>query len=252
MLYPSKGAEAQYLIKHRRFRLKKRIFAILSVLMLVCVEYGMADIGEDLFIAVGSGDVEAVIKLLEAGAEIDRMYYFPRNNAGRKSTPLWRAVYGQHFEIVEVLIEAGADVNKHAILGGTPWGPLIASIGALDLTISGTLGTSKLLMEAGADVNVPEATGRTVLSLAAQAGLAEVVRILVIDFGMDVNARDEVGGTALMLASEKGATDVVKILLAAGADVKATDKLMRSALSMAQRKRKKDVVEILLEAGAGK
>ena len=55
--------------------------------------------------------------------------------------------------------------------------------------------------------------GQTALMLAVSHGDVNVVRML-LDAGAKVNMRDEDGSTALMCASEHGHMDIVKLLLA--------------------------------------
>jgi len=73
----------------------------------------------------------------------------------------------------------------------------------------------KLLLSKGAKPNI--SIGReTPLTLAAQAGDAVVVKLL-IDAGAKVNVQDGEGHTALSEAQRMGRTDVIKVLVAAGA-----------------------------------
>ena len=55
--------------------------------------------------------------------------------------------------------------------------------------------------------------GQTALMLAVSHGRLDMVRMLM-EAGADVNMRDEDGSTALMCASEHGHTEIVKLLLA--------------------------------------
>lgn len=65
-----------------------------------------------------------------------------------------------------------------------------------------------------ADVNVrAKKHGQTALMLATSHGNYEMVRML-LEAGADINIQDEDGSTALMCAAEHGRMDIVKILLA--------------------------------------
>jgi ankyrin repeat protein len=78
--------------------------------------------------------------------------------------------------------------------------------------------TAKLL-KAGADPKVARWNGETPLMIAAGAGSAEAVRLL-LDAGVDVNgAEPKRGQTALMWAASEGHADVVSLLLERGAKV---------------------------------
>ena len=61
-----------------------------------------------------------------------------------------------------------------------------------------------------------EQYGRTALSWASYGGKTECVKLL-IDAGADLNVRDKEGITALYLASYYGNTECVKLLRDAGA-----------------------------------
>jgi hypothetical protein len=76
----------------------------------------------------------------------------------------------------------------------------------------------KLLLDAGADPNLPDERGFTPLILAAgsETRNPEVVQLL-IEKGAKMDAKDENGETALTWARKMGYTRVVKLLRAAGA-----------------------------------
>jgi ankyrin repeat protein len=69
------------------------------------------------------------------------------------------------------------------------------------------------LIKAGADVNVKNKDGATLLYIAAEKDHAVIVKQL-LSSGADVNIPDETdGATPLLITSEKGHTDIVKQLL---------------------------------------
>lgn len=68
-----------------------------------------------------------------------------------------------------------------------------------------------------AGVNARDGAGWTPLHLAAQAGRADVVRVL-LERGADVDARDDRGGTPLHRALWHGQGDVAAVLIGGGAD----------------------------------
>ena len=65
-----------------------------------------------LFIASYNGDVEVVKVLAESGADINKARY--------GQTPLYAASWIGHAEVVKVLAESGADINKANGDGETP------------------------------------------------------------------------------------------------------------------------------------
>ena len=77
---------------------------------------------------------------------------------------------------------------------------------------------AKLLIDAHADVNIPNEYKLAPLAVAAEQGQLESVKLLLAA-GANVKHRDPTGGSALMVAVLRGYTDIVKTLIAAGADV---------------------------------
>lgn len=81
----------------------------------------------------------------------------------------------------------------------------------------GNLETMKMLLKAGADVNIRNDYDATALLWAARDG--EKAQLL-IEHGADVNAQSKQGRTPLMVASmRRGGASIVALMLAKGADV---------------------------------
>ncbi|XP_065835433.1 uncharacterized protein [Oscarella lobularis] len=108
----------------------------------------------------------------------------------------------------------------------------------------------KLLMNAEADVKRTGEFGRSPL-LAACENDVEIVKLL-IDAGADVNEADEFGRFPLLAACEKSDIEIVKLLILAGAEVQKTDENGRFSLLAACECEKSDVeiVDLLIDAGA--
>ncbi len=93
-----------------------------------------------------------------------------------------------------------------------------------------------MVMNAGADVNLMDLSGKTALHhLAAGAvrveGSAEFLKAMM-DKGLQINAQDNLGETALMKAVKVRNAAMVEMLLTAGADAKLVNKAGQSALQM--------------------
>ena len=99
-------------------------------------------------------------------------------------------------------------------------------------TARGQLQSVKLLIESGADVNLPAAFGVTALMNAAWGGHTKCLAML-IDAAADVNACDCDGQTALMSACRTAQENCAQLLLKAGAKVNDRDKNGNSALTIA-------------------
>ena len=77
-------------------------------------------------------------------------------------------------------------------------------------------GTFKLLLSAGAEINVTNNDGWTALMKAAADNKPENLKLL-LEAGADPNMRNDNGWTALGLAGRNGHTETVDILKEAGA-----------------------------------
>lgn len=74
----------------------------------------------------------------------------------------------------------------------------------------------KVLLDAGAKVNVTNNDGQTALMVAAENGKVHNARALILA-GADINARNKEGQTALLLAQENDEPAMVRLLKAHGA-----------------------------------
>jgi ankyrin repeat protein len=128
-------------------------------------------------------------------------------------------------EIVDLLLDAGADVNYLDRNGATPL--LIAAYRGHESVVE------RLLDAGGANLEAKTRKGgSTALVLAARRGHQEIVRKL-IDAGADIEAEDDTGATALMNAVTKCHENSARMLLEAGARTEltsSTDTLLFAAL----------------------
>ena len=108
-----------------------------------------------------------------------------------------------HEQIVKLLLDSGADINKVTNGGFTPltW----AAVKKNDKTV-------KLLLDSGADPNKVQENGLTPLYIAAFYGYDQIVKLL-LDFGADINKTNKYGKTPLMMAAFYGYDQIVKLLL---------------------------------------
>ena len=127
-------------------------------------------------------------------------------NRGFASLPL--AVLLKHSDVVEVLIDAGADVEAQCDGGGSTPLQCVCEVGEREIV--------KMLVEAGADVCVTDSDGDRCLALAAVDGHIEIVRYLVGLKEVDVNHRNIAGDTALAHARLNGHAGVEQVLLEHG------------------------------------
>jgi len=161
---------------------------------------------------------------LENGAKANN------KNSSDGQTPLCRAAKVGDVEVIQTLIQHGADVNKAATSGTTPL--LLAAH-------EGNAPAVELLISQGANVNAKTREGWTALHSAAyscgaekfsmgscyKCGHLETVKAL-IRAGADVNAKStgkRAGRTPLHQAYMYNSKDIIKLLIENGADVDAKD-----------------------------
>jgi ankyrin repeat protein len=134
-------------------------------------------------------------------------------------TPLHIAAQGGHAGFVSVLIETVGVALNAALTDGELAGCTPLFVAAQE----NRLDVFKMLIAAGADVNMAGDDGDTPLFVAAYCGHAGVVYVLIDTPGVDLNAAltdaDMVDVTPSFVAAENNRLDVLKLLIAAGADV---------------------------------
>jgi uncharacterized protein len=142
-------------------------------------------------------------------------------------TPVTQAAARNDVAALRRLLEDGHTVDEG---GGDSWTPLIWA------ARSGSVDAIKVLLDAGADVNLPGSTGdnwdATPLQHAILQRKPAAVRLL-LDRGADVNRG--AGGSLTPLFLAAGDTDpaILKLLLAHGADPKVEDEHGATPLSRA-------------------
>ncbi|KAK7224597.1 hypothetical protein V2G26_012600 [Clonostachys chloroleuca] len=191
-----------------------------------------------LNLACLQGNRKVVTALM--GGEADSLV----NARGRRGeTLLFEAVYSYDKDMVQMLLEMGADVS---IIDDEGWGPLaIAAIVGYDEILS-------LMLTRGADLaNSAVNTGkeRRLLSVAVQGGYLEIVGIL-LHSGADISAADEDGWTALTHAASSGNFEIVRLLLEKGADVSVAGEHGMTPIHISAEKGYIEVVYLLLDGGA--
>lgn len=208
--------------------------------------------GSPLFLAAAKGDDEMVKFLIARGADIrltDRWgqtalhAVFRRsasesvaetllksgvdvNAEGRNGdTALHLAVLPpRKTGLVEKLIAHGANVNA-ASENGTPLFNLLMMPGhsrTFDIVPLKLSGVVRLLLDKGADPNIPDSKNNTPLVAAALGGDLAVVEAL-LDAGAKVNTTSDEWGTPLHAAVRSGNREIADLLVRHGADVNALD-----------------------------
>ncbi len=101
---------------------------------------------------------------------------------------------------------------------------LANNYGATPMSLAAEVGNTdmlKLLLEVGANADSPNADGQTALQAVARTGKVDAAQVL-LDHHAAVDAREKWGGqTALMWASARRHPEMMQLLIARGADVNA-------------------------------
>jgi ankyrin repeat protein len=148
-----------------------------------------------LMLAASNGHIDVVEALIQAGANINL-----QDNGGRTALDL--ALKKNHTAIVDFLLKRVAAADKESLIKAAA---------------SGNIERVKVLIAAGADVDFQRViNGFTALIYAAQNGYTHIVEAL-LRAGANVNAKNKNGHTALMRAAEKDHPDTVAMLLQYGA-----------------------------------
>jgi ankyrin repeat protein len=212
-----------------------------------------------LHYAVICGRTKVVNSLLKYGA------YIGAKDTSR-CTPLHYAFKNKHYELAELLIEHGVDVNLSVNERGDT--ALHSAVRNSNLRIV------ELIMAKGADVAVRNDDGQTALDIAMDRGRRKIVSLLaknrsaaasihlaafigdqsrvqdLIESGTDINAQDQSGMTPLLRAISGRQVQLAKLLVENGADISVGNRWGQAPLIYALWNRDPGMVQWLLEKGA--
>ena len=174
-----------------------------------------------VMVGARSGSADVVEQLIAKGAKVNV-------RATRGQTALMWAVAQKHADVVKVLLAHGADVHVRSevwsqVMAVSPHGRLeynrpIPHGGDTALLFAarvGDLGSARLLVAAGANVNDADAWGVSATTLSAHSGFGDVVEFL-LEKGADPN-KAPAGFTALHEAIMRRDAKMVRALLDHGA-----------------------------------
>lgn len=157
-----------------------------------------------LMTCANTGTAPAVRELLDKGADVNA-----RESKEQQTALMWAAAE-KHPEVVKLLIERGANVNAVSRVIPEPDPFLIETPGSMGQNFPTTLRFRELT------------GGFTPLLFAAQQGDLESTRLL-LDAGADIDFATEEEGSALVIATAAGHEELANFLLERGANPDITD-----------------------------
>jgi ankyrin repeat protein len=179
------------------------LIRITACSLLMSVAMASAATDARLSEAAMQGDKGAMKTLIEQKADVN-------GAQGDGTTALHWAAFNDDFDMVNVLLAAGANVKATTRVGAIT--PLFIACENGDARVI------EALLKGGADANSVKANGTTALMVAANSGSVDAVNMLIAR-GADVKVKESVHGqTALMFAAALNRDAVINVLLAHGSD----------------------------------
>ena len=168
--------------------------------------------------------------------------YNPRREHGESDLHYFTRL-GDEDKVYDIVVQKNGTINLATLEARNNRGmtPLMLAVQA------GNDALVELFLEAGANKNVTDKTGNTLLSLAYKRDHMKIIEML-LDSGVDLQEPNpKTGNTLLMEAAAKGDDLVVRFLLRRGANPLAKNKRHWTAFEFAMEKQHTSTIEQLLE-----
>jgi ankyrin repeat protein len=209
---------------------------IIFLFILSCASTGNSRKESILIPAVASNNEAEVIRLVEKGADLNRI-------DSNGNTALTSAVQNNNSKMVELLIKSGADVNLQIKpVSGPNYGRVSSNSAFLESLNLKDNKIAILLINNGAELNEE-------LHYSVSRKDMDQIRLL-LELGADINWKSERGNTALIESSYSGKNEITEFLISKGAKTNIQSNNGKTALWVASFFQNREIVETLLEAGA--
>lgn len=194
-----------------------------------------------LIVACKTGDFEIVKLLIDYGADINKL----DNTSGE--SPLMAALHGtkeNRFSLALFLIEQGADIRVTQTANSPFQESLYVSDQDTPKTIEEGYQLFQLFMQNSVDMTV-YVNRQNALTYSAQYRNYNAVKYLIERGYFEVNAIDDGGSTALITAAKHGNTDIVELLMKLGANKSLRDISGKTAYDYAQENQSIEIIALL-------
>lgn len=202
------------------------------------VEGEIGNLYKALDLLLTAGRAPAVNKLLPLALDIDSQ----RDDKGFGLIHF--AAMAGNKAMIDLLLAHGVDLKITTWEGATP----------LHVAVAATTAPAEMtaaLLAGGAEVNMQDLFDRTPLYIAAAEGVKPAVLKLLLDAGAKVDLRGDRRNSPLLLAAGRGDRENVKLLLDYKADPNQQDQEGKTVLHYAAIKGDLELAKIVLAAGAG-
>ena len=222
------GANVNHQSVHKRFPLQFAVERNMVNVLRVLMEYSpkldlVDDDGDTALHCMNSGTSLEIVKILvNAGVDVN----FRNRN---RDTPICKAVWSNMPETILYL----AKKAKLDIIGGMRGGPLHIACYRSDLRLV------KILVEAGADVNLTDPVAGTPLQIACRSLEASeqkqdtVILYLINEAKVDIDIVGGLHGCAINAACGRSSFEVVRLMLEKGTSIDVKDDMGRMAIHFA-------------------
>lgn len=188
---------------------------------------------DSLRVTASSGQIEIVKALMDSGSDVNT------KARGTKFTPLLKAVSKNCKEMVEYLLERGANVHDRDRF-------MTSAIHFATMIREDDEYVTKLLLDRGAEIDRVDVRGRTPLSCAVCRGHINMVKFL-LDRGAKIDSDDGCDGNPLSYASCSGHVNIVRLLLRRGANINFANSQNKTVIDKIAESRKLTVANILVK-----
>lgn len=170
--------------------------------------------------------------LVEKGADV-----FTSNNSGH--SPIWYACSNNQKEIVSLFLDHGVDVNFSK--------PVAEDTSSMNDYLDWIVSATNIAVDSSFTLNSSYSYGgESLLHIATKKGNLSMVKLL-IDAGANINIQDESGNTPLHYSAASGKKDVVKYLLENKADATIVNVKEQKAIDYSNVKGFNEITELILK-----